>query len=470
MRSLFRLRLTLFRPARLRPASLRSAMPALLGLAMALPLAAGAMAQPAARQAPPRPGTAAPGQSQSQSQAQAQATGNRIVAVVNGDVVTEAEIRSRSRLFALNIGLDPAGDLLTRIRPQILRQLIEERLRLQDIQRRRIPVGDDEVAEAIGDIEKRNGLPPGGLRAQLRGAGVEPRVLYDQIRSQLGWSRLVRGMLGPQAEPSEEAVREAVAAHAARVGQPEFLVSEIFIPVEDPAAAADTRRFVDDVIGRLRQGLPFPIAATQFSQSQTALQGGDLGWVSADRLDPEVAAVVQRMPPGAVSNAIEVPGGFQIVAMRQKRETGRENATMVTLRQAFLPFTSALDPQNPTEQQRAQLARAQAVRGGCDAVEAANRAANSPRPADPGGELRLETLAPPQLRQLVSGLTPGRASQPIVTPDGILVIAVCTKETRNLATFTPEQAKQQLMRDRAENLSRQQSRDLRRRATIEMRG
>jgi peptidyl-prolyl cis-trans isomerase SurA len=143
---------------------------------------------------------------------------------------------------------------------------------------------------------------------------------------------------------------------------------------------------------------------------------------------------------------------------------------MVTLRQAFLPFTSALDPQNPTEQQKAQLLRAQAVRGGCDAVEAAARAANSPRPADPGGELRLETLAPPQLRQLVSGLTPGRASQPIVTPDGILVIAVCTKETRNLATFTPEQAKQQLMRDRAENLSRQQSRDLRRRATIEMRG
>ena len=449
---------------------LRPALPALLGLAMALPIAAapmGALAQPSARQAPPRQAT---GANPPAAPAQGQVSGNRIVAVGNGEVVREAEIQSRARLFALNIGLQPAPDLLTRIRPQILRQLIEERLRLQDIQRRRIPVGDDEVAEAIGDIEKRNGLPPGGLRAQLRGAGVEPRVLYDQIRSQLGWARLIRGMLGPNAEPSEEAVREAVAAHNARIGQPEFLVSEIFIPVEDPSAAADTRRFVDDVIGRLRQGLPFPVAATQFSQSQTALQGGDLGWVSADRLDPEVAAVVQRMPPGAVSNAIEVPGGFQIVALRQKRETGRENATMVTLRQAFLPFTSALDPQNPTEQQKAQLLRAQAIRGGCDAVEAAARAANSPRPSDPGGELRLETLGPPQLRQLVSGLAPGRASQPIVTPDGILVIAVCTKETKNLATFTPEQAKQQLTRDRAENLSRQQSRDLRRRATIEMRG
>ncbi|WP_159348289.1 peptidylprolyl isomerase [Roseomonas harenae] len=448
---------------------LRPALPALLGLALALPPlvavpplfgSGAALAQPAGRQAPPR----------AQAGGQSQENLNRIVAVVNGDVVTENEVRSRARLFALNIGLQPAGDLLTRIRPQILRQLIEERLRLQEIQRRRIPVGDDEVAEAINDIERRNGLPTGGLRAQLRSAGVEPRVLYDQLRAQIGWSRFIRAMLGPNAEPSEGQIREAVAAHAARVGQPEFLVSEIFVPVEDPSSAADTKRFVDDVIGRLRQGLPFPIAATQFSQSQTALQGGDMGWVSMEQLDPEVAAVVQRMPPGAISNAIEVPGGFQIVTLRQKRETGRENATMITLRQAFLPFSSPLDPQNPTEQQRQQLARAQAIRGGCDAVEAAARAANSPRPSDPGGEVRLETLAPPQLRQLVAGLTPGRASQPIVTGEGILVIAVCTRETKNLATFTPEQAKQQLLRDRAENLSRQQSRDLRRRATIEMRG
>jgi len=438
-----------------RPPRTRLALPVLLALALA---AGPAVAQPAARQ--PRPAPPAAG---------APAGANRIVAVVNGDVVTENEVASRARLFALNVGLQPGGDLLTRIRPQIMRQLIEERLRLQEIQRRRILVGDDEVAQAIGDIETRNGVPSGGLRAQLRAAGVEPRVLYDQLRAQIGWSRFVRGLLGPNAEPSEQAVQEAVAAHAARVGQPEFLVSEIFVPVEDPSNAAETRRFVDDVIGRLRQGLPFPIAATQFSQSQTALQGGDLGWVSAEGMDPSVAAVVNRMPPGAISNAIEVPGGFQIVALRQKRETGRENATMVTIRQAFLPFTAALDPQNPTEQQRAQLTRAQGIRGGCDAVEAAARAANSPRPADPGGELRLETLSPPPLRQLVAGLTPGRPSQPIVTPDGILVIAVCTRETRNLANYTPEMAKQQLLRDRAENLSRQQIRDLRRRAVIEMR-
>ena len=70
---------------------------------------------------------------------------------------------------------------------------------------------------------------------------------------------------------------------------------------------------------------------------------------------------------------------------------------------------------------------------------------------------------------MVAGLRPGQASQPIVTPDGILVMAVCSRETRNLAEFTPEMAKAQLLRDRVELVARQQQRDLRRRAQIEMR-
>src|SRR3712207_1274270 len=122
-------------------------------------------------------------------------------------------------------------------------------------------------------------------------------------------------------------------AAKARAGQPEYLVSEIFIPVDDPTTEGETRRFVEEVIRQLRSGTPFPVAATQFSQAQTALQGGDLGWVRKDEVDPEVAAIIERMPPGAISNPIRVPGGFQIVALRQRRESGREIATLISMRQ-----------------------------------------------------------------------------------------------------------------------------------------
>jgi peptidyl-prolyl cis-trans isomerase SurA len=437
--------------ARLR-ASLRTGS-AILCLAVLAALPAPAAAQL------PAPGQVAP-------------QGNRIVAVVNGDVVSRADVVGRARLFALSAGIAVAPEMLERLTPQVTRLLVDERLRAQEVQRRRLPVADAEVAEAVEDLERRNNLQPGGLRAQLNQLGVQPRVLYDQIRTQIGWGRLLRQQLGPSAQPSEAEVEEAMRAARARAGQPEYQVSEIFIPVEDPTTEGETQRFVEEVIRQLRAGTPFPVAATQFSQAQTALQGGDLGWVRRDDLDAEVFAVVERMPPGAISSPIRVPGGYQIVALRAKREAGRDMATILTLRQAFFPFSSTLDQNNPTQQQRDQVERAQRLAQGarnCDAVEqAAGRASSAERPSDLG-QVRLETVTPPPLRALLASLQPGKASQPILTPDGVMVMMVCSREQRNLAELTPEQLKTQLLRDRVENLSRQLQRDLRRRANIEMR-
>jgi peptidyl-prolyl cis-trans isomerase SurA len=395
----------------------------------------------------------------------------RIVAVVNGDIVTTADVEGRRRLFAINAGLPVSPQVLDRLSPQVTRLLVDERLRMQEVQRRRVAVSDADVASAVADLERRNNLPEGQLIAQLRRAGVEPRVLYDQLRVQIGWARLIRALLGAQARPSEAEVNDYIAAQQARTGQPEFLVSEIFIPVDDPSEASQVQRFVDDVVGQLRAGVPFPLAATQFSQSQTALAGGDLGWVGPEALDPAVAAVVTQMPPGAIANPIRVPGGYQIVALRQRRLVGRDEVTILNMRQVFFPFTSALNPDAPNAQQIEQLQRAQALSGsvrGCEAMDAAARRSGSDRPADPG-EVRLEQLNPPPLRQLIAGLPIGRASEPIIAPDGIAVIMVCSRERRNEGEVTPDMARASIVRDRAELLARQLQRDLRRRAQIEMR-
>ncbi|MCA3356368.1 MAG: peptidylprolyl isomerase [Roseomonas sp.] len=392
---------------------------------------------------------------------------NSIVAVVNGDVVTRSEIESRRRLLALSAGM--TGDTSAQGGDQILRLLIDERLRIQELSRRRIPVTDQDIASSVANIESRNGLPPGGVVQNLRRAGIEPRVLYDQIRAQIGWARLLRGMLGEQANIPEAEVNEFLAAQRARLGEPEFLVSEIFIPVENPGQEAQVRRFVTDVIQRLRQGVPFPMVAAQFSQSQTAIQGGAMDWMTGDRFDPAVASILKQMPEGAISNPIRVPGGFEIVLLRDRRVSGRDMATMMTMRQVFLPFEGQVNPQAPTAQQLAQLQRAQTLSDqarGCDAMEAAAR--GSPRPADPG-PVRLDNIAPPELRDLLGSLPIGRASQPIISMDGAMIFMVCAKETRNLAEANPQQARDILLRDRIELLSRQLQRDLRRRAQIDIR-
>lgn len=397
---------------------------------------------------------------------------SRIVAVVNGDVISNADVDARARLFALSTGLPMAPDVLDRLKPQITRQLVDERLRMQEVQRRKIVVPDKEIAGAIHDIEQRNGLPPGGLRQKLTADGVTQRTLIDQIRTQLGWSQVLRQQLGEHANVTDAQVAEQQRLEELLVGKPEYRVGEIFIPVDDPANRADAQRFAETVIAELRKGAAFPVVAAQFSQTQTALQGGELGWVQPNQLDPEVATLVQQMPVGAISNPVPVPGGFSIVTLQGKREVGHDIGTILKMRETFLPFATPLNPQAPTDQQRQALEKARSISANvhsCDQMEQVAKANNSPRPADPG-DVRLEGVNPPAFRQLLATLPFDHASQPLVAVDGIAVVIVCSREEKNVATLTPAEMRQQMLSERVELASRQLQRDLRRQAAIEIRG
>jgi peptidyl-prolyl cis-trans isomerase SurA len=301
--------------------------------------------------------------------------------------------------------------------------------------------------------------------------GIGFRTLVDQIRNQLGWVQVVREQLGAAAEVTPAAVAERQHTMERLTGQPEYQVAEIFIQVEDPSGAADAQRFADTVITELHAGAPFPVVASQFSESQSALEGGALGWVQPNRLDPEVARVVAEMPVGAVSNPIKVPGGLAVVTLQGKREIGQDMGIMATVRQLFLPFATTLNPQEPTPQQRQTLEKAKSISAsvhGCDQMEAAGKANPSPRPLDPG-EIRLDRVNPPQFRQMLQTIAIGQASQPLVATDGITVLVVCAREEKNLAAANGPEVKAQIIEERAELASRQLLRGLRRQATIELR-
>ncbi len=447
------------------PVPPRPVLPSVAALALILvpilALPAVAATHPA-RTAPHKP-AAAPDTQAAQSQ-------DAIVAVVNGAIITRRDVDNRSRLFALSTGLPVNDEVQGRLRPQITRQLIDEKLRMQEIQSRRIVITPEQIAAAIGDIEKRNSMKQNALRDHLAQDGVSLTTLIDQIRVQLGWTHVLREQLGERARISNRDIKQREEALKREVGQPEYQISEIFVPVDDPKHGQEAYAFAQTVIRQLHDGAPFSIVAAQFSQAQTALEGGSLGWVQADELDPQVLDIVQQMPVGAISNPILVAGGYDVVTLIGKREVGREIATMVNLRQAFIPFTSTLDPQAPTEQQRQALARAEAISKSarsCPDMETANAAAGSARPANPG-DVQLDRLNP-QMRAVIDPLKPGQPTKPLVSNDGIAVIMVCSRETRNLADQTPDAIADQLLNERVEQVSRQVNRDLHRRASIDMR-
>jgi peptidyl-prolyl cis-trans isomerase SurA len=179
------------------------------------------------------------------------------------------------------------------------------------------------------------------------------------------------------------------------------------------------------------------------------------------------------MPIGAVSNLVRVPGGFSVVALQAKREIGNDLATVVTLRQAFFAFNAPLvDPQNPTEQQRQALAKARAMGtsvSGCEQMEAAAKAINGQnRPIDPG-QIRVEGVNPPAFRQLLATVPIGKPTEPLISRDGIAVIAVCTRDQKNVGEITAKDIQNRLVNERVELLSRQMMRDLHRKASIDLR-
>lgn len=401
--------------------------------------------------------------------ARAAAGSESIVAVVNGDVVTQGDVDARARLFALSTGIPLSDDQLQRLDAQISQQLIDERLRLQEAEQRQIAVPDSDIAAQIDDMNKRDN---GQLRQNLAKNGISLRTLVDELRAQLAWTQVLRQEIGNRAVVTPAELNARMEEEKAQSGKPEYEVAEIFIPVETPSREAAAKRFADTVIDRLRNGAAFGNVAAEFSQSQDALTGGELGWVRPDDLDDAVAAVVTQMPVGAISNPIRVPGGYAIVTLEDKRTAGKEMVTMATVRQAFFPFTQTLNPQAPTDQQKEMLLKARALSASahdCNAVEAANKAEGNVRPSDPG-QLPLERLSNPAMKQILTSLTPGKPTQPLVSTDGILVMMVCSESKQNLALVSREDMANRIVDERVDRLSRTLQRDLERQADIKRYG
>lgn len=394
-----------------------------------------------------------------------------IASVVNGVAISRADVDNRARLFALSSGVPMSPDILDRLKPQILNQLIDEKLRLQAIEQAHIVVPDKAIAAAIASIEAQNHLTPGALKERLAGQGVALRTLIDQIRVELGWTELLRDQLGPGARVTPKEIADHIATLQHEAGQTEYLVAEIFIPIDTPAKRPEAEKFAATVITELRAGAPFGVVAAQFSQSQSALQGGNLGWVQANQLDPQVVQLVNAMPPGAISDPVSVAGGLEIVQLLGRRPVGGSATDMVSLRQVFLPFKTRFDPAAPTAAQRALIEHARTLGSSihsCDEMEAANKEAGSVQPSDPG-PIVLDRVTPPAFRTLLTNIKLDTVSEPLIANDGVAVVMVCSRGLQNPEAPDAQEVAREIIDNRAELLSRQLLANLRRRAVIEIR-
>lgn len=238
----------------------------------------------------------------------AQQASTRIAAVVNEEVITGHDVAVRLRLATVASGMAPTAENMERLRPQVLRNLIDERLQLQEAARANITVTEREIADNLARLERQNNMGPGGFVAWLDQNEIQRSTAIEQIRASIAWSKLMRRRHARSISVSEEEIDEAIQERIAARNTVERRVAEIYLPVENPEDEDEVRRLAERLIEQMRQGVRFTQVAQQFSRSASAANGGDLGWIRPGQLDPTLEAVVERMQPGELSRPIKLPG------------------------------------------------------------------------------------------------------------------------------------------------------------------
>ena len=393
----------------------------------------------------------------------------RIAAIVNDEVVSLNDLANRMQLVMRSSGIEDTPQNRSRIQPQILRSLIDEKLQMQEAKRLNITVTPEELDQAFARIEQQNNMTKGALDNFLKESGIPRSTLADQLSASIAWGKLVRNRLMQDVAISDEEVTEALNQLKQEADLPQNRVSEIFLAVDAPGQDEDAKRLADRLIDQIRGGANFAAVAQQFSQSPSAAVGGDIGWVTSAQLSPEIGGAIDKMKPGEMSYPIRTPAGYYLLYLRERRKLGQPNPDDTVLSLVEVAF--GMPSVATTEEQQRVTAEAQQVSNSAKscgelAKLGRDKAPQSTReiPSIKAGEL------PAQVREVALALGVAEASKPIVIPGGVGVIMVCERKDPPGGLPTRDEITEQLGRTRLDALARRYLRDLRRGAYVDIRG
>jgi peptidyl-prolyl cis-trans isomerase SurA len=430
----------------------------------------GGLSNPAAAaRAPAAPASQAP-QAPVQQPPAGQVPETRIAAVVNDDVISVADVRSRLRMIMLSSNLTDTPETRQRVAGQVLRTIVDEKLQMQEAKRQNVTATDEEINKAVGQIEKQNNMQSGQLDQVLRQHGIERSALIGQLTASIVWAKLVRKLLSQTNVVSDEEIDFALKRAKETADEPQSRVAEIFLAVDNPQQEDEMRRLAERLTEQMKQGARFSAVAQQFSQSATAAVGGDIGWVRTGQLGPELSKAVAQLRPGELSAPIRTGAGYYLLLVLDRRSgrSGGSEEHLLHLVQIVFP----LPAQASEAMRRAAIVEAQTAKTtakNCEELLKIGKERGSPQLSSEG-RLRVDQVAP-AMRNIVLGLETGQPSQPIVQKNGVGVIMVCDKtaDTSTPTVQTREEVAESLMRQRLDTLARRYMRDLRRTAFVDVR-
>jgi len=392
----------------------------------------------------------------------------RPTAMVNGTVITGTDVDQRVALLLAANDQAPASDEeLQRLRVQVLRNLIDETLQVQEATAQEIAVTQAEVDQTYARLAtERFGRSTVEMDAYLRAIGSSPQSLKRQIEGELSWNNLLRRNVAPFVNVSTEEVNELYQRLMASRGTAEYRVGEIYL-----SASAANRDAVEQnarrIVEQLRQGASFPDFARRFSESSTAAAGGDLGWIKLEQLqNPQLEQVAAQMQPGQLVGPVEIPGGFDILYMIDKRQVGMADPrdAVLSLKQIALDFPQGISQEDARQRAEAFSQAVEKIRG-CGEADAAAAAM--------GAEVVSNDIAakelPEALQTPLLQLNVGQYFGPFGSlTEGVRVLLLCGRDDpAPSAGPDRDTLASSLEDDRIEKRAQRYLRDLRRDAVIE---
>ena len=347
----------------------------------------------------------------------------RIVAVVDEDVILQTEL-DRAVANILAQYADRQNQLPPRhvLERQVLERLILLRLQTARAAATGVRVGDAEIDNAVNAIAQQNNLSPDQLRQQLARDGMSFEDFRSSLRDELLTQRLRQRFAQSRVSVSDAEVDGALAAQA---GATQYHLAHILVALPEgatPEQIATGQQKIDGVKTLVDRGeIQFSAAAVRYSDSPTALEGGDLGWRSLDEIPVSFATAIRAMQPGQVIGPIRGPSGFQLLQLVETRDGAQTGGATVTQYNARHILVRPAEGSSGDGEAKARIDTLRArIAGGADFQTVARENSDDTVSKAEGGDLGWFTQDQfgPEFGGQVSTLQDGQVSAPFKTQAG----------------------------------------------------
>lgn len=417
--------------------------------------------------------SAAPAASGQATRANQPQTLDRIVAVVNDGVITQNQLNSRVRSASMQLQRQkvqlPPGDIL---RQQVLEQMITERTQVQVAQEAGIRVEDTELEQALNRIAANQKMSTQQMRQMVEKDGIAWPDFREEIRSQMMIARVREREVDAKINVTPGEVDNFLANQAATGAGEEVHLAHIVIRIPEGASPETLNKLrmkavsIDD---QAKAGRDFGQLAATYSESNDAMQGGDLGFRPVDSLPQVMSSAIANLKPGQVSDVVRSPSGFHIVKLIARKggsalpQIQQTHARHILIK--VTEITSEAEARQKINQVHSRL------KNGEDFATLA-KLYSQDGSAQKGGDLGWlypgDTV--PAFDQAMNALKIGEISNPVQSQFGFHIIQVLERRTTDVSQERQRQRATMALRQRKlEEANQEWMRQVRDRAYVEIR-